>query len=251
MARPQYVSAIPSLGSPLPVRIAVLSDIHSNLEALQTALRAIERIGVDKVYCLGDVVGYNANPVECLHLVQKHCAGVVVGNHDLAVATGEGISLLPDNAQKAALHNRDLLSDTLREEILSWPDTLVEDGCTFVHATPDAPRDWKRVQSFASAREQFDHFDTDICFIGHTHIPSVVSDRLGVLQVREGHRFLINTGSIGQSRDGNPRLSFSLFDTKTITYRNVRLEYDVQTAARKIIGAGLPERLAERLKSGN
>lgn len=234
----------------MPVRIAVLSDIHSNLEALQTALRAIERIGVDQIYCLGDVVGYNANPVECIHLVQKHCAGVVVGNHDLAVATGEGINMLPDDAQKAALHNRDLLSDTLRDEILSWPDTLVENGCTFVHATPDAPRAWKRVHSFPSAREQFEHFDTDICFIGHTHIPSVVSDRLGVLQVREGHRFLINTGSIGQPRDGNPRLSFSLFDTKTTTYRNVRLEYDVQTAARRIVAAGLPERLAKRLKEG-
>lgn len=232
------------------MRLAVLSDIHSNLEALQTALRAIERIGVDKIYCLGDVVGYNANPVECIHLVQKHCAHVVIGNHDLAVATGEGLDLLPSDARKAARHNRNLLSDTLRSEITSWPEKITEDECTFVHATPDAPRAWKRVQSFPSAREQFEHFDTDVCFIGHTHIPSVVSDRLGVLQVREGHRFLINAGSIGQPRDGNPRLSFALFDTKTITYRNVRLEYDVETTARKVIAAGLPKRLADRLRQG-
>jgi len=233
------------------VRLAVLSDIHSNLEALQTALRAIERIGVDKIYCLGDVVGYNANPVECIHLVQKHCARVVIGNHDVAVATGEGVDLLPGDARKAARHNRSLLSDSLRSEIMSWPEKITEDGCTFVHATPDAPRAWKRVQSFPSARKQFEHFDTDVCFIGHTHIPSVVSDRLGVLQVREGHRFLINAGSIGQPRDGNPRLSFALFDTKTITYRNVRLEYDLETTARKVIAAGLPKRLAERLRQGS
>ncbi|WP_179862170.1 metallophosphoesterase family protein [Longibacter salinarum] len=232
------------------MRLAIISDIHSNLEALQTALRAIERVGVDRMYCLGDVVGYNANPVECMHLVAEHCDGVVVGNHDLAVATGDGIEQLPPDAQKAARHNQELLSDTHREEILSWPDEIVEHDCTFVHATPDEPRAWKRINSFPAAKRQFEHFDTPVCFVGHTHVPSVVSDRLGVLKVRPGHRFMINPGSIGQPRDNNPKLSFALFDTASMQYRNVRLDYDMETTARKLQAAGLPDRLAHRLLEG-
>ncbi|NBC86468.1 MAG: metallophosphoesterase [Bacteroidetes bacterium] len=232
------------------MRLAIISDIHSNLEALQTALRAIERVGVDRVYCLGDVVGYNANPVECMHLVQKHCDGVVVGNHDLAVATGDGLGQLPPDAQKAALHNRKLLNESLRKEIISWPERIDAHDCTFVHATPDAPLAWKRINSFPAAKEQFDYFDTSVCFVGHTHVPSVVSDRLGVLKVRPGHRFMINPGSIGQPRDTNPKLSFALYDSSSMQYRNVRLDYDTETTARKLKAAGLPDRLAKRLLEG-
>jgi predicted phosphodiesterase len=232
------------------VRLAILSDIHSNLEALKTALRAIERVGVDRIYCLGDVVGYNADPVECLHLIREHADGVVVGNHDLAVATGEGIHQLPSDAQRAARHNHHRLNDTLREEILSWPDRLEAHDCTFVHSTPDRPRAWKRIQSFPAAKEQFDHFDTQVCFVGHTHVPSVVSNKLGVLKVRPGHRFMINPGSIGQPRDNNPKLSFALYDSSAMQHRTVRLEYDVDTTVRKLQAAGLPDRLGHRLLQG-
>ena len=233
------------------MRLAILSDIHSNLEALQTALRAIDRIGVDAIYCLGDVVGYNADPVECIHLVQDRCQGVVLGNHDLAVARDEGTQNLPAAAQKAVRHNRERIPGELLDYLADLPDQIVEHDCTFVHATPDEPRAWKRLNTFPEAKKQFDHFDTSICFTGHTHVPSVVSNKLGVLQVRTGHRYLINTGSIGQPRDHNPKLSFALFDTDAVEYRNVRLDYDVETTARKIRAASdLPNTLADRLLRG-
>lgn len=233
------------------MQLAILSDIHSNLEALTRAFEAIERAEVDAVYCLGDVVGYNADPARCVNLVREHCAGVVRGNHDAAVATEEATGALPSDGQQAARHNRRCLSDDQIAYLSSLPLTLTVENCTFVHATPGAPSAWKRLTTYPAAQEQFDHFDTDVCFIGHTHVPAVMADTLGVLQVRRGHRFLVNVGSVGQPRDQTPKLSFGLFDTETFTYENVRLSYDVDGAAQKIRDAdALPNRLADRLYQG-
>ena len=233
------------------MRIAILSDIHSNLEALQTALRAIDAVEVDAIYCLGDVVGYNADPAACVELVQERCAAVVLGNHDAAVAREVGLDALPGDGREAVQHNRAQLSQEQLDWLAERPHQASDGNCTFVHATPDAPLDWKRLTTYPAAQTQFEHFDTDVCFIGHTHIPAVMADRLGVLQVRAGHRFLINVGSVGQPRDHNPKLSFGLFDTETFNYRNVRLDYDVDAAAAKIRAApDLPDRLANRLVDG-
>jgi len=233
------------------VRLAILSDIHSNLEALDRALRAVDEADVDAVYCLGDVVGYNADPAACVDRVRKHCDAVVLGNHDAAVARKADVNFLPADGQEAARHNRKHLSDAQRDYLADLPLTHTADNCTFVHATPDAPTAWKRLTAYPAAQAQFDHFDTDVCFIGHTHSPAVMADSLGIFRVRAGHRYLINVGSVGQPRDGNPKLSFGLFDTDTFEYENVRLDYDVATAARKIRNADrLPNTLADRLEEG-
>ena len=233
------------------MRIAILSDIHSNLEALTRALEGIESASVEAVYCLGDVVGYNADPSACVDLVREHCAGVVRGNHDAAVATDAAIDALPADGQAAARHNRQHLSDEQIAFLADLPLTLTVDNCTLVHATPDAPTAWTRLTTYPAAQSQFEHFDTDLCFLGHTHVPAVMADTLGVFQVREGHRYLINVGSVGQPRDQNPKLSFGLFDTDTFEYHNVRLSYDVDGAAQKIRDAdALPDRLATRLYEG-
>jgi predicted phosphodiesterase len=233
------------------VRLAILSDIHSNLEALERSLAAIDDAEVDAVYCLGDIVGYNADPVRCVDLVREHCAGVVQGNHDAAVATDDATEALPSDGQQAARHNRRCLSNEQLDYLGNLPLTLTVENCTFVHATPDAPTAWKRLTTYPDAQEQFAHFDTDICFIGHTHLPAVMANTLGVLQVRRGHRFLVNVGSVGQPRDQNPKLSLGLFDTDTFEYHNVRLSYDIDGAAQKIRDADdLPNRLAGRLYEG-
>jgi predicted phosphodiesterase len=233
------------------VRIAVLSDIHSNLEALTRALEGVESAGVDAIYCLGDVVGYNADPAACLELVREHCDGVVLGNHDAAVATEAPIDSLPADGQKAARHNRSCLSEEQRAYLADLPLTLTVENCTFVHATPDEPTAWKRLTTYPAAQDQFAHFDTDVCFIGHTHVPAVMADTLGIFQVRQGHRYLVNVGSVGQPRDQNPKLSFGLFDTDTFDYHPVRMTYDVDGAAQKIRDTdALPNRLADRLYDG-
>jgi len=233
------------------VKIAVLSDIHSNFEALERALTEIEHTGVDALYCLGDVVGYNADPAACVDLVREHCTGVVRGNHDVAVATEKALGALPPDARAAARHNRACLSEEQIAFLSDLPLRLTVENCTFVHATPDDPSAWTRLTTYPAAQAQFSHFDTDLCFLGHTHVPAVMADSLGIFQVRPGHRFLINVGSVGQPRDQNPKLSFGLFDTETVEYRNVRLSYDVDTAAQKIRAAeALPDRLATRLYDG-
>jgi predicted phosphodiesterase len=233
------------------VRIAVLSDIHSNLEALERTLQALEDANVAAIYCLGDIVGYNADPSRCVDLVREHCTGVVLGNHDAAVAHQEAVEALPPDGQTAARHNRSCLSEAQLSYLADLPQTITTENCTFVHATPDAPTAWKRLTTYPAAQEQFDHFDTDVCFVGHTHVPAVMADTLGVLQVRKGHRYLINVGSVGQPRDQNSKLSFGVFDTDDFEYQNVRLSYDIDGAARKIRDAdALPNRLADRLYEG-
>lgn len=233
------------------MRIAILSDIHANLDALERSLEEIERVGVDAIYCLGDVVGYNADPAPCVERVRAHCDGIVMGNHDAGVAQEEGLDVLPPDGQAAARHHRTRLSPDQIDFLSHLPLKIQEANCTFVHASPDAPAAWKRLTSYPSARRQFEYFDTDVCFVGHTHVPTVMADRLGVFEVRPNHRYIVNVGSVGQPRDQNPKLSFGLFDTETFEYRNVRLEYDVSAAAEKIQREdGLPDRLADRLRNG-
>lgn len=233
------------------MRLAIISDIHSNLEALERTFQAIDEADVDATYCLGDVVGYNADPARCVELVRKRCETVVLGNHDAAVAREADVEHLPSDGQEAARHNREHLAQEQRDYLANLPLIHSADVCTFVHATPDDPMAWKRLTAYPDAREQFDHFDTDVCFIGHTHIPAVMADELGIFRVRQGYRFLINVGSVGQPRDRNPKASFGLFDTETYEYENVRIDYDVAGAARKIRGEiNLPDRLAERLERG-
>jgi len=175
----------------------------------------------------------------------------VLGNHDAAVARKADMNLLPADGQEAARHNCAQLSDAQRDYLADLPLTHTVANCTLVHATPDDPTAWKRLTAYPAAQRQFDHFDTDVCFIGHTHSPAVMADTLGVFRVRNGHRFLINVGSVGQPRDGDSKLSFGLFDTETFGYENVRLDYNVSGATRKIRNADrLPNRLADRLEQG-
>ena len=233
------------------MRIAVLSDIHSNLEALEATLSALdERGGADAVYCLGDVVGYGADAAACVKRVRERCDGVVMGNHEAAVAREDGLEVLPSDGQAAARHNREQLSGEQLDWLADLPLTLEARGLRLVHASPDRPAAWTRLDGFRAAREQFDAFDEAVCFVGHTHRPAVMADSLGVLSVRPGNRYLINPGSVGQPRDENPRASFGLFDTDAFTYENVRVPYDIELAAEKVRAAGLPDRLARRLLRG-
>lgn len=232
------------------MRLAIISDIHSNLQALQVALAEINKRGVDAIYCLGDIVGYGAEAAACVDLVREHCKAAVAGNHDIAVAYDNGVSFLPKDAQKAVGQNRSQLDEDQMAYLRGLPLLIEENDCCFVHASPQHPSSWLRIESMTVAMEQFNHFESSICFIGHTHIPAVMSNKLGVLRVREGHRYLINVGSVGQPRDQNPRLSFALYDTKAYDLEIVRLPYDIERTIQSIEAAGLPKRLGKRLKSG-
>lgn len=232
------------------MKIAIISDIHSNLHALYKAFETAEKAGVEEVYCLGDIVGYGADPAACVDLVMKYCSGAVMGNHDEAVALDRGLEILPSAGQAAALHNRSKLSDEQLAFLAKMPYTLTAHNFTMAHASPWQPELYLRLDSFYATMEQFKHFDNDFCFIGHTHLPAIMGNKLGVTRIRAGVRYLINVGSIGQPRDNNPRLSFGIFDTETLHYEPQRVPYNVEGAANRILEEGLPESLADRLKVG-
>lgn len=233
------------------MRLALLSDIHSNLPALDAVLADVDREKPDAILCLGDVVGYGADPSPCVALVRERCDAAVLGNHDLAVATGQGIDMLPTHGQVAAEHNADVLSDTDLEWLANLPLTCVSNGVTLAHASPQLPERWMRIESFFLAQEQFRHFETDICFVGHTHLPGVLSEKLGVLRPRPGHRFIINAGSVGQPRDGDPRACMGYFDTETFAFDLKRIPYNVDRARQRIREEGLPSSLGRRLERGS
>ena len=232
------------------MKLAVISDIHSNLQALKEALRIIDRIGVDKIYCLGDIVGYGGNPNECVALVRERCSTVLKGNHDLATVDLSHSYFHPEAGRIAnAWTSKVLTAENLR--YLAWlPFRHVGFDCTFVHASIESPFDWEHVASFEAAARQFPHFTTPVCFVGHTHVPGIIGEDLTTFTLKRGVKILINVGSVGQPRDGNPQLSFGVIDTDAWKYENIRADYDVFGAADAIIKAGLPVALAQRLEHG-
>lgn len=232
------------------MRIAVLSDVHANLVALTAALSECERRGVDRVVCLGDIVGYGPEPGACVDLVRETCEFTVLGNHDAAVALGRHIEALPKDGQEAARLHRALLTEDQMAWLAGLPLLETAYGATFVHATPQQPEAWERLHSFRAVQAQFDAFSTDICFVGHSHRPAVASLSVGVLRVRRGHRFIVDVGSVGQPRDRDPRLSFALYDDVEFTVEAVRLHYDHARAASRVVEVGLPASLGDRLRRG-
>jgi len=232
------------------MRLAVLSDVHANLEALQAALAEADARGADAVVCLGDVVGYGPDPGPCVDLIRERCVAVVMGNHDAAVALDAGTDVLPRDGQTAALLHRSLLTADQTAWLAGLPYTAVAGGATLVHAAPDRPEEWVRLDSFGAVQAQFAAFATAVCFVGHSHKPAVVSDAVGVTRVRPGHRYLVNVGSVGQPRDHDPRAAFGLFDTEAVSYELVRVHYDLARTRVRIAEQGLPEGLGDRLAVG-
>jgi predicted phosphodiesterase len=232
------------------MKIAVISDIHSNLQALTQAFSVIEARGVDATYCLGDIVGYGGNPNECLELIRKRTALCVLGNHDLAACDTSVADYFSKQGRIAAEWTHSVLTEENRKFLLSLPYKTSAGPCTLVHASPLRPEQWQYVLSLQVAKQQFGSFTTEICFLGHTHVPAICGEDLKTFVLKQGKRFLINVGSVGQPRDGNPTLSFGILDTDAWVYQNVRAAYDIDKAAEAIRSQGLPPTLATRLYQG-
>lgn len=232
------------------MRIAVISDIHGNLQALTKSLSIIRNLRVDKIYCLGDIVGYGANPNECVELVRQYADHTVLGNHDHAVLFPDYARYLPSDGKTVALWTAKILSSENREYLMNLKYRVETDICTLVHASPDKPEHWNYINSLEEAGNQFEHFDKTICFAGHTHIPFICRDDLQSFKFDKEGRYLINPGSIGQPRDGRSQLSFGFLDTDAREYKNFRFSYDIDGAAEAIRKSKLPKALGKRLYSG-
>jgi predicted phosphodiesterase len=232
------------------MRIAIISDVHSNLEALTSALDAIDTKGVDDIVCLGDIVGYGANPNECLEIVRSRCSIILQGNHDAAAVDLSVANQFTLNAQLSAIWTFGVLTAENKDYLRSIPHLKPRGDILYSHASPFEPEEWNYVISEFDTREAFQAFTEKICFIGHSHIPVIFSEHGKVASISKSGRYIVNVGSIGQPRDANPDLSFGIFDDKSWSYQQVRVEYDVDGAAEKIRKAGLPRALAERLSQG-
>ncbi len=232
------------------MHVAVISDIHSNLQALTQALSAIDGRGADAIYCLGDIVGYGGNPNECVELIRERASLCVLGNHDLAAIDPSSAEFFSRPGRIAIEWTHSVLTPANLQYLSSLPYTASASPCTLVHAGPLDPEQWQYVLSLQVAKLQFPAFTTRLCFIGHTHVPAVCGEDLKTFVLKKEKRFLINVGSVGQPRDGNPQLSFGLLDTNAWKYENVRAHYDIDKAAEAIRNQGLPSTLASRLYQG-
>jgi len=232
------------------MRFAIISDIHSNLEALTRALELVDQESIHDVICLGDIVGYGANPNECVSLVQSRCRIALRGNHDSAAVDLSVAESFTKNARIAAEWTGRQLSDSSRRYLEALPYTYRAEEILFVHSSPYEPEAWYYVLSEEDLEAAFESFTERICFIGHSHFPGIFSEEGPAIAVNRSERYVVNVGSIGQPRDGNAKLSFGIFDTEGWVYRNIRSEYPIRVAAEKIIRAGLPRALADRLMLG-
>jgi predicted phosphodiesterase len=232
------------------MRIAIISDIHANLEALQKAFEIIDKKNIDEIVCLGDVVGYGADPNQCIELVRERTKYVLLGNHDEAAIDLSLTLSFNQYARRAAHWTNENLTEANVEFLRALPLRLDLWDLTFVHSTPRNTEQWDYIFSAFEAEKYFDAFSTKICFIGHSHVPGIYCEDGTTYTVKSNLRYIINVGSIGQPRDGDARLSFGIMDTEKWEYEHIRSEYENYSAAAKIMQSGLPRYLAERLLVG-
>jgi diadenosine tetraphosphatase ApaH/serine/threonine PP2A family protein phosphatase len=245
------------------MKLAILADIHANLEALNACLADAERRGAQAHAFLGDLVGYGADPHACLDIVRRHVAGgaiAVRGNHDDAALGGlcEELNFV---AREAVVWTRAQLSAAERDFLADLPYVAEGHGCQFVHASADRPSAWEYVSAADAAARCLAAAAAPVVFAGHVHHPLLFHSRRGgavafaprgsaPITLSTGRRWLALTGSVGQPRDDNPAAAYLLYDTERRELNFLRVPYDWMTAATKIRAAGLPASLANRLEHG-
>jgi predicted phosphodiesterase len=239
------------------MRFAVFSDIHANLEALEAVLEDARAQRCAHFVCLGDVVGYNADPSACVQRIQDLDCPVVKGNHDEQASSELSTERFNELAEEAIGWTRARLSREGKSWLADLRLTRQVRDFTIVHATLDAPKQWGYVFNDLDAIASFNHQNTSLCFFGHTHWPmafirdeTVQRVAIDRLQLRNGKQYLVNPGSVGQPRDRDWRAAYCVYDTDEQMIEQRRVIYDLATAQRKIRDAGLPDRLADRLAAG-
>lgn len=239
--------------------IIILSDIHSNLESFRAVVRDFSRQQVDQVLFLGDIVGYGADPDQCIDLLCGLTDHIIAGNHDYAVAGLTDIRYFNPAAQAAVAWTAHTITADHAAFLKSLPLTASVSSLLLVHATPYRPESWDYIFSLDDAAISFGHFDQKLCFTGHSHYPiAFAQDKGGHISVihestftlLESYRYLINVGSVGQPRDGDPRAAYAVYKPEEAWFSLKRVPYDIARAQQKIVAAGLPAFLAARLAEG-
>ena len=239
------------------MKYAVIADIHSNMEALEVVLADAKSQSCTHYCCIGDVVGYGANPRECLEVVRTMGMPCVKGNHDEYCSMDESLEGFNPHAAEAVQWTRQQLTVEDRQWLRDLRYVRLVASFTMVHATLDVPQRWGYVFDKLAAAASFTYQNTGVCFFGHTHVPvafikdsTIRGGTYSKFKVEAGRKYFVNVGSVGQPRDQNPKAAYVVYDLEQQTIELRRLDYDIETAQKKILAAGLPPRLAERLSHG-
>ena len=241
------------------MRYGIFSDVHSNLEALEAVIKEYKKEAIDTYLCLGDVVGYAANPNECVDKVKRLARVTVCGNHDWASVGLFSANYFNPVAGEAINWTKHYLNDEAWVFLESLKTVYEFDDLTLVHGTLDNPADFNYMVDCYDASETFELLNSNVCFVGHTHVAGVfIQDQHknirysnpSSLGLKDGNRCIVNVGSVGQPRDDNPAAAYCIYDTHKNEILIKRIGYDVGVTRNKIIDAGLPRFLGDRLIAG-
>ena len=243
------------------MKYLIFSDLHGNLEALEVVLEQIDVQKPDRVMCLGDVVGYGPNPNECIRRVSQSAQATIMGNHDHAVLGLTDVAYFNQYAKTAVLWTREVLIEEYYDILRNYPFSISENNILFVHSTPLHPERWDYIFNPLEGQYYLHHLEEQVCFIGHSHQPLFfIQDQEGrivfsrqpsfELSVQEGCKYIVNVGSVGQPRDGNPDASYAFYDTDAKTIAVERLAYDFTVTQQKMEEVNLPAFLIDRLAYG-
>jgi len=241
------------------VRYLVTSDIHGNLAALEAVLDDAPEF--DALWCLGDLVGYGPKPNECIQRVRDFAHTSLAGNHDWAALGKLDLGSFNTIARTANEWTQDQLTSSSRTFLSGLPTSLQQGHFTLAHASPREPV-WEYIMDTSTAYQNFEHFETPFCLVGHTHVPvyfeldeerqrceATLPPLPEPLELGPG-RAIINPGGVGQPRDGDPRASYALLDTDDMTWSFHRVAYPIEVTQERMRAAGLPKRLIDRLEIG-
>jgi len=241
------------------MRYCLISDIHSNLEAFQAVLEAASKEGIDRYLCVGDVVGYGADPQTAIMLVKSLEPEVLIaGNHDWGVLGLLDLEYFNEYAEAAVIWTQGILNKDERDYLKSFRLVYDGDDFTLVHGSLDEPSKFRYILDADDAYTTMKLMKRPLCFVGHSHVPGIFHSEKNKIvfikgakvKIDQGGKYVVNIGSVGQPRDGDPRASFAIYDTGTATVEIKRVAYDIKGAQEKILKANLPEHLAIRLAGG-
>jgi predicted phosphodiesterase len=240
------------------MRYAVLSDVHSNLEAFKVVIKDVEQKKIEDILFLGDIVGYGPDPNECLDILVERCKIHLAGNHDWGVLGFTDITYFNKYARHAIEWTRGVLTGKNNEILKSFPikKEIIDDDILIVHSTPKEPQEWHYLLTLWDAEINFQYFDNKFCFLGHSHQPFIIEKYPSgeavrykeAVQIKKNVRYIINAGSVGQPRDGDPRACYTIIDDQKVEI--VRIPYDIETVQKKMRKKLLPLPLIERLSEG-
>ncbi|MBM4129163.1 MAG: metallophosphoesterase family protein [Nitrospira sp.] len=240
------------------MQYAVLSDVHANLDALKKVLEDVDQRKIKDILFIGDAVGYGPDPNECIEMLMKRCKVLLAGNHDWAVLGLTDIAYFNEYARAAIVWTQRVITESNRAILKSFliKKTLKEEDIFLVHSTPREPEEWHYLLTLWDAEVNFHYFNNTFCFLGHSHQPfiverlpsgEIVTHKKSVITGKT-RRYIINAGSVGQPRDGDPRACYALIDDEKIEI--IKVPYDIESVQKRMRKEGLPSFLIERLSYG-